>query len=145
MATRSQSWFDSAKLLAGESMIRQAQVRLRTPTAPPGWWEGTLVLTTDRLFFLAHVENPLIESEAAYWLSELSVEDAGRNRLRVYPRGNRAASVTFQFLGPRLDPQGILGERGRSWLLDVTRAQLRARPAYSFDAPAAPHRRAAAG
>ncbi|MEX2227777.1 MAG: hypothetical protein WEB52_15175 [Dehalococcoidia bacterium] len=144
MVTRSQSWFDAEKLLGGESLIRQAPARLRTPAAPPGWWEGTLVLTSDRLFFLSFVQNPLVDTEAAYWLADLEATEAGRNRVRVYPRGNRGASVTFQMLGSRLDPQGILGERGKAWLHELIRAQLRARPSYTFDLPAAP-RRAAAG
>jgi hypothetical protein len=113
--------------------------------APPGWWEGTLVLTSDRLFFLSYVRNPLVDTEAAYWLADLEAAEAGRNRLRVHPKGNGGASVTFQFLGPRLDLAALLGELGKSWLHDVTRAQLRARPAYTFDLPASPRQRAAAG
>lgn len=145
MASRGVSWFDEEKLLPGESLIRQGAARVRTPAAPPGWWEGTLILTSDRLFFLSFVRNPLVDTEAAYWLAELEATEAGRNRLRVHPTGNRAASVTFQFLGRPLDVGALLGDLGKSWLRDVTRAQLRARPAYTFDLPASPRQRAAAG
>jgi hypothetical protein len=145
MATRAESWFDREKLLPDESLIRQGPVRVRTPLAPPGWWEGTLVLTSDRLFFLSFVHNPLVDTEAAYWLADIEVSEAGRNRLRVHPKGNRAASVTFQFLGARLDLQGLFGERGSAWRDEVVRAQLRARPSYTFDLPASPRQQAAAG
>jgi len=145
MASRDESWFDKEKLLPGETLIRQSQTRVRTPSAPPGWWEGTLVLTSDRLFFLSSVRNPLVDTEAAYWLTTIEAAEAGRNGLRVHPKGNRGASVTFQFRGARLDLAALFGELGRNWLHDVTRAQLRARPPYTFDLPASPRQQAAAG
>ena len=55
MGSRSRTWFDSRMLLAGERFVRSATARLRT-AAPPHWWEGELILTSDRLFFLPFAE-----------------------------------------------------------------------------------------
>ena len=134
MAGETSSWFDPEKLLPGETLILDAPVRLRTPT-PPGWWEGTLVLTSDRIFFLPYVHSPL-QRDVAYWLSDIEELPAGRNRLRIRKMATGANSAVFQFLGPRLGPRGILGERGKIWLYQVRRARHHARPAYVFDVPA---------
>jgi hypothetical protein len=147
MAVRTRSWFDAAKLLSGESLIREAPVRLRT-SAPPGWWEGTLVLTSDRLFFLPSVRNPLATADIAFWLADLEEAPAGRNRLLVRNIADGRTSFTFQFMGPLLGPRGLLGERGKIWLYEIRRARRHARPAYAFDAPPASppeQHRAAAG
>lgn len=137
MVAQAQSWFDAEKLLPGESLIREAPVRLRTPS-PPGWWEGTLILTSDRLFFLPAIRNPLIRGHVAYWLADLEESAVGRNLLRVHKLGSAVPPVTLQFLGPRLGPRGILGERGKIWMFEIRRARTHARPAYAFDAPPAP-------
>ena len=50
-------WFDHEKLLPGESLVREGFARLRT-VEPPYWWEGDLILTSERLFFLPNVHNP---------------------------------------------------------------------------------------
>jgi len=140
------SWFDESKLLPGESLIREAHVRLRTQY-PPGWWEGALVLTTDRLFFLPFVHNPLVNTDLAFWLADTEELPAGRNRMRVRKLADASMPATFQFLGPWLGPRGILGERGKIWVFEMRRARRRARPAYAFDLPAAAEKQhhAAAG
>jgi hypothetical protein len=134
MAGATSSWFDKEKLLPGETMVLDAPVRLRTPS-PPGWWEGTLVLTSDRIFFLPYVHNPLTRP-IAFWLADIEELPAGRNRLRIRKTATGNPSATFQFLGPRLGPRGILGERGKIWLYQVRRARRHARPSYAFDVPA---------
>jgi hypothetical protein len=134
MASRGHSWFDVEKLLPGESLIREARARLRTPS-PPGWWEGTLVLTSDRLFFLPDVGNPLIDHDVAYWLDEMEEVPAGPHRLRVHRRGSGAPSITFQILG-------TIGGRGDSWVRAIERARPGARAATALEPQ---QRRAAAG
>jgi hypothetical protein len=137
MAVRSRTWVDDAMLLPGETLVREAPARIRTQ-APPGWWEGRLVLTSDRLFFLPQTDNPLLTEQLAFWLADVEETDGGRNRLRVHVIGSDAPGVTFQFLGPRLGPRGLLGERGRIWLYQIRRAKVHARAAYVFDEPKAP-------
>jgi len=134
MAVRSRTWVDDAMLLPGETLIREASVRIRTQ-APPGWWEGTLVLTSDRLFFVPRVHNPLMQEQVAFWLADIEETDGGRNRLRVHTIGSDSPGVTFLFGGPLLGPRGLLGERGRIWLYQIRRAKLHARHAYAFDEP----------
>ena len=76
------SWFDEEKLLPGERLVRSSLARLRSD-ATPRWWEGQLILTTDRLFFLPFVENPLT-ADVAFWVRDIvQASRAGRNRLFV--------------------------------------------------------------
>ena len=137
MAARSRTWVDDAMLLPGETLVREAPARIRTQ-APPGWWEGHLILTSDRLFFLPQAKNPLLHEQLAFWLADIEEADGGRNRLRVHVIGSDAPGATFQFLGPRLGPRGLLGERGRIWMYQVRRAKVHARQSYAFREPEAP-------
>jgi hypothetical protein len=92
MATRSHSWFDASKLLAGESLVREDRARVRIE-APPHWWEGTLVLTTERLFLIRHVEHPT-EEHTAFWLAEIvRVHRIGRAGFIVAARDGSSADV----------------------------------------------------
>jgi hypothetical protein len=111
----SRTWFDGGKLLEGERMVRSAQARVRTD-APPHWWEGELILTSERLFFLPTVENPLL-SDVAYWLVDLrECGSAGRNRFRV---ATGELESTFQLLSR--SPSGIIGHTATSWVRDIAR------------------------
>lgn len=134
---RAQSWFDDEKLFDGEMLIRQGPARLRT-AAPPYWWEGTLVLTSDRLFFLPFIDNPL-QGDVAFWLSDVDAQPAGTNMLRVRGRGLEAV---FKLRGFRLNPVGMAGARATAWQRAIAGARRGARtaPAFTSDTP-----RAAAG
>ena len=125
MASRSHSWFDDEKLLPSERMVRSGRVRLRT-ASPPYWWEGSLILTTDRLFFLPDVENPLID-QVAFWLADLQrAKKEGGARFRIEGRG---ASATFLALG-------LPGRREHTWLQAIESVRRGARPRTDFgDAP----------
>jgi hypothetical protein len=124
MASRSQSWFGDDKLLGNERIVRSGRVRLRT-SEPPYWWEGVLILTTDRLFFLPSAENPLIDP-VAFWLADIT--DASRDgsrRFRV-----RASDLQATFLA-----LGIPGRAEQRWLAAIAAARTAARPRAAFDGP----------
>ena len=130
MATRTNSWFDAEKLLYRERMVRSGRVRLRT-SAPPYWWEGSLILTSDRLFFLPDVDSPLIDP-VAFWLAEVThVTSDGPRRLRVDGAGSKA---TFLALG-------LAGRSHHAWLRAIASVREGARPRSAFETP----RRRAAG
>jgi hypothetical protein len=94
MAGRRQTWFDEAKLFAGESLIREDRARVRI-AAPPYWWEGAVVLTTERLFVIQDVQHPL-EQHTAFWLSEIArVERAGRRRLTIVDAAENRAELVL--------------------------------------------------
>ncbi len=127
MASRSHSWFDTEKLLHGEKMIRAGVSRVRTDT-PPYWWEGDLVLTSDRLFFLPHTANPLL-TRTAFWLHDLiDAGPAGRNRLHV--RTTNEAAL-FQVLD--IGPGAIAGRGAASWLRLIQLHRRQAHPASAFE------------
>jgi hypothetical protein len=118
MATRRQSWFDNEKLLHHERMVRSGRVRLRT-SEPPYWWEGALILTTDRLFFLPDAENPLVDG-VAFWLADVAlVMRDGARRFRIDAGG---ASATFL----------TVGRPGQRWLQAIESVRADARPQASF-------------
>ena len=132
MASRSHGWFDDAKLLPGERCIRSGKVRLRIP-GPPYWWEGALILTSDRLFFLPYVDHPRL-GITAFWLHELAVTAAaGRNR---FAARNAQEHATFHLIGPRAGPAGLIDDQATAWLTAITAAQPAARPQAEFDRPA---------
>lgn len=136
MASRSHGWFDAAQLLPGEELVRMCNARVRTDT-PPYWWEGRLILTSDRLFFLPFVENPFL-STVAFWLRDvLEAGPAGRNAFHV-----RTTAEAALF---RVKEQGVaafLGRSGRSWASSVLEHIRGARPASAFTSDT-PFRRAA--
>jgi len=120
MATR--SWFDSEKLLPDERLLRSAPARIRTD-APPHWWEGELILTNHRLFFLPSVEEPFLD-EAAFWLADLaSWRTAHRNRLLVVAGG---VEREFELMSPA--PVALVGRSAARWARDLARARAAARP-----------------
>jgi hypothetical protein len=132
MASRSHGWFDDAKLLPSERPVRSATARLRM-SGPPYWWEGALILTSDRLFFLPYVDHPRL-SGAAFWLHELSgIERAGRNRFSARVGEDTA---TFQIVGSQPGPAGLIGDRAASWVAAIRAVQPGARPRAAFDRPA---------
>jgi hypothetical protein len=136
MASRGHAWFDAAQLLSGEELARTSNARVRVDT-PPYWWEGVLVLTSDRLFFLPHVDNPFL-STVAFWLRDLiEFAPAGRNAFHVRT-GNEAA--LFHVLEPA--PAALVGRAGREWLRQIARHIHSARPSTAFT-PEVPYRRAA--
>ena len=127
MGSRSRTWFDSDMLLAGERLVRSATARLQT-AAPPHWWEGELILTSDRLFFLPFAEHPLLP-DAAFWLDDVAECAAnGRNRFRI-----AAAEVdaTFELTGAT--PLAAFGRNCAGWLRDVERLREAARPRESLE------------
>ena len=127
MASRSQSWFDAEKLLPGEKMIRAGVSRVRTDT-PPYWWEGYLVLTSDRLFFLPHIANPLL-ARTAFWLHDLiDAGPAGRNRLHVRTTDEAAL---FQVLD--VGPAATIGRGAVAWLRLIEMHRRTARTSAAFD------------
>jgi hypothetical protein len=126
MASRSQSWFDDEKLFPGEQRVRNGRVRIRTAD-PPHWWEGTLILTTDRMFFLPDVDNPLL-GNTAFWLAEIRrVEQVAPNRIRI--RGGDV-NATFQLLGRHLP---LPGQRTiRPWIESIEAVRSSARASEAF-------------
>jgi len=136
MASRSHTWFDVEKLLPDEELIRTSAARVRTD-APPYWWEGELILTSDRLFFLPRVHNPLL-GRVAFWLRDLiDTGPAGRNRLHVR---TGAEAALFHILEAGARP--ALGQAAGRWL-GLVRSHMRtARPAEAFESPDTPRRAA---
>ncbi|MBI5289607.1 MAG: hypothetical protein HY873_11610 [Chloroflexi bacterium] len=136
MASRSHSWFDAEKLLPGEDFVRAGVVRARIDVAPY-WWQGELVLTSDRLFFLPDVEHPLISS-IAFWLHDLiDTGPAGRNRLHV--RTTNEAAL-FQVLAT--GPAAVAGHAFAGWLRLIDSHRRMARPSTAFETDAASRRAA---
>ena len=137
MASRGQSWFDPEKLLPGEEFVRAGAVRVRTD-APPYWWEGELVLTSDRLFFLPHVENPFL-SAIAFWLHDLiDTGPAGRNRLHVRTTDDAALFHVID-----AGPAAVTGRAFSRWLALIDTHRRMARPGSAFESD--PRSRRAAG
>ena len=127
MASRSHTWFDAEKLLHGEELIRSGPARLRTDT-PPFWWEGDLILTSDRLFFLPHGTHASLP-QVAFWLYDLlDVSPAGSNRVLLRTEGEAAL---FHILESGPFPLG--GRAFDRWLRLITRQMRTARPASVFD------------
>jgi len=119
---RRRSWFDVDKLLEGERLLRSMPARIRTD-APPHWWEGELILTSDRLFFLPSVDVPSLD-DAAFWLCDVaSWRTAGRNRLLVVIGGVRRE---FELAAPAT--AGLIGRSAARWARDLARARAAARP-----------------
>jgi hypothetical protein len=126
MATRSHALFDAEKLLRGEELVRSGSARLRIDT-PPYWWEGELVLTTDRIFFLPHVMHGLLP-HTAFWLRDiLDAGPAGRNRLHVRTRGDAAL---FQVLA--FSARATAGIAAADWLRALRASTRIARPPQAF-------------
>jgi hypothetical protein len=136
MASRSHTWFDDEKLLSGEEFVRAGVARVHTE-APPHWWEGELVLTSDRLFFLPRVHNPFLP-HVAFWLQEVrTAEPAGRGTIHVATDDN-AAIFRITDTGP-----SILGGRGAGqWLRLITAFRRAARPRTAFEEEFRPRRAA---
>lgn len=129
MATRPQTWFDESKLLKSERIVREGNVRLRIES-PPYWWEGTLVLTTDRLFFLPRVHHPL-EGSTAFWLADIARHaDVGRSRFVV---ATASGGATFEVDRPGMTFAGVSGMLARPWLEAISELKPMARPAEAFD------------
>lgn len=136
MASRSHGWFDGEKLLSGEELVRSGSARVRTDT-PPYWWEGRLILTSDRLFFLPHVENPFLDT-VAFWLREvIETGPAGRNSFHV-----RSATEGALFHVLDIGSAAVTGRAGRGWLRLIERNMRGARPRSAFETDS-PFRRAA--
>ena len=122
---RSESWFDDEKLFPGEQLVRTGRAWLRTGAAPK-WWEGELILTTDRLFFLADVDNRTIGA-AAFWLADVTdAAAAGRNRLMIIATDRHA---TFEIHdGSSARPRALMGKQQQPWLDAIAARRLDARP-----------------
>ena len=127
MATRSHTWFDAEKLLQGEELVRSGPARVRIDTSP-FWWEGDLVLTSDRLFYLPHGTHASLR-RVAFWLYDLiDVGPAGRNRILLRTDGEAAL---FHLLDS--GPFALGGRASDRWLRLITRQMRTARPAHAFD------------
>ena len=114
------SWFDSEKLLPRERLARISSARLRV-NGPPHWWEGSLILTNDRLFFLPEVDDASV-GEAAFWLADLTtVRASGGGRVSVSGGG---IDATFELKGR----SPFAGHRVRGWLREIERARRNAVP-----------------
>ncbi len=139
MASRSHDgWFDEAQPLPSERLARSGTARLRIPE-PPNWLEGTLILTSDRRFFLPHVDQVRLD-HVAFWLHALTPwERAGRNRLRVAADDDES---TFHLVGGRPGPAALIGDQAGPWLQAIASLQRSARPRTAF---ADPHLWRAAG
>jgi hypothetical protein len=122
-------WFDREKLLPGESLVREGFARLRTHE-PPYWWEGDLILTSERLFFLPNVHNPLAEP-AAYWLAK--VLGANRDGYSAIVIDAGAEHATFQVAGHFNWLPWVARRRVKAWLGDIKFASRRARPPRAFE------------
>lgn len=125
MASRTESWFDDEKLFPGERLVRTGRAWFRAPVAPR-WWEGELVLTTDRLFFLPDVDNQTI-GYAAFWLADVTdAATAGRNRLLVIANDRH---VTFELHdGSSAQPRALRGKQHQPWLAAIASVLPAARP-----------------
>jgi hypothetical protein len=129
MASRSHGWFDESKLLSSERIVREGTARLRIP-GPPYWWEGTIVLTSDRLFFLPHVDQVRLD-QTAFWLNEIvRWARAGRNRFSVI---GKDATETFHLVGGRPGPAALIGDQAGPWLQAIASLQGDARPRTAFE------------
>jgi hypothetical protein len=118
------TWFDADKLLPGERLVRTGPARLQI-AAPPHWWAGHLILTTDRLFFLPNVESPLVH-DAAFWLDDVvQAARAGRNRLFVFAH---SGDVTLELPSTGAGLAGLLGRREAGWSRAIMRLHRVARP-----------------
>jgi hypothetical protein len=136
MASRGHTWFEDEQLLSGEEIVLEGKARVRMDT-PPYWWEGELVLTSDRLFFLPSVDNPFL-GRVAFWLFELTASGpAGRNAFHVRAPGDAAL---FKLLRPSLGK--LIGAAARPWLRAIEAQTRGARPRSVFEADS-PFRRAA--
>ena len=130
------SWFGDAQLLPGERVIRTGAARIRIK-ARPGWWEGRLVLTSDRLFFLPDAEHPNVETTAV-WISDVRhAAPLGKNRLLV---SSVDTDLLVELLGVPISPVGLLGRRGDLWAGAIEAARESAPVAASME-----RRRRAAG
>jgi hypothetical protein len=137
MASRGHDWFGDEFLLSGEELVRSGTARVRTDT-PPYWWEGRLVLTSDRLFFLPFVEHPFL-GRVAFWLFDLiETGPAGRNSFHVRTTNDAAL---FHVLD--LGPAAVAGRAGHTWLRHIEGQIRSARPPAAFEA--SPTYRRAAG
>jgi hypothetical protein len=124
-------WFDPHKLLPGERLVRDGFARLRTP-APPFWWEGDLILTSDRLFFLPNIDNPHAEP-AAYWLAMVhGAERSGYSAIHIDAGDEHAV---FEVAGHFNWLPWLASRRVRDWLTDIKEARRRARPPRAFEGP----------
>jgi len=133
MASRGHGWFDEAKLLPSERLVHSGAALLRIPR-PPGWWGGTLLLTSDRLFFLPTVDHQRL-GDTAFWLRELSAVATARHQIDVSARDGQA-TLYFGDVATAL-----LRDQAAPWLRAIASAQPQARPRRAFEAP----RRRAAG
>jgi hypothetical protein len=131
MARRTRSWFDDEKLFPHERIIRSSRAWMKTLQASR-YWEGEIVLTTDRFFFLPQVENPLIGS-AAYWLASVtSLTPAGRHEFQIGAGGSR---TTFRVLGDHAPISDVLSNRAHVWIGEISALRPHARVPEMFAAP----------
>jgi hypothetical protein len=106
-------WSDDTMLMRGERRLRHGAARQRIDS-PPGWWEGCLILTSERLSFLPDVESDGV-SPAACWLSEVEDVRAEGRHLHVSFGGSRA---TFDLPGTWLPVR-----RAAGWAADIAKAR----------------------
>jgi len=133
MASRSHGWFDEAQLLPAERLVRSGAALLRIPR-PPDWWDGTLILTSDRLFFLPTVDHYRL-GHTAFWLRELAATATGHHQISVSAHNEQA---TFYFGEAAA---ALIRDQAAPWLRAIASAQPHARPRSAFETP----RRRAAG
>ncbi len=129
------SWFGDAQLMPGERVIRTGAARIRIE-ARPGWWEGRLVLTSDRLCFLPEAEHPDVGTTAV-WISDVRhAAPLGKNRLLV---SSVDTDLLLELLGVPISPVGLLGP---AWRVVDRRDRSRARvsDAVRGDRTTAPRR-----
>jgi len=122
MALRTRSWFDREKLFAAERIVRSSRAWMQVPYA--GHWEGELILTTDRLFFLPHVDHAVL-GNAAFWLTDITaVIQDGRNRVEVWTQAGRRV---FELRGEHGGVTDLVARRATAWCDDVTSLRVEAR------------------
>jgi hypothetical protein len=121
---RRAGWIDEAPLLPGERILRTDVACLRTP-GPPGWWRGTLVLTTDRIFFVADTESALTPGFAC-WLADTRAVSRGPQLL--------LDAGTPPQLAVRIEGW-LPARRARAWHAAIASARPHARASSSFRRP----------
>jgi hypothetical protein len=113
--------FEPRQLLPDERLLMRRRAQLAT-AGPPGWWEGELFLTSDRLFFLPIIMNDLI-GDAAFWLAGLRYARAESAGVLCIADDDREA--TFRLQGIRILSRGA---RARTWVDAIDAARPAARP-----------------
>lgn len=131
MRTRHLTWFDDSQLLRGESIVREGRARMRIAGAP-GWWEGTLIATTDRMVFLPATEHPS-GAHIALWMSDVRRAAAEGGCLRV--TGPDGVSALIEPDAGMFGVPALIGATASSWRRTISALRGSARPGFVLARP----------